>query len=104
MSAIDAPAELQDNTQLEALARSEASLHLPALTPHERFVAGPISTNVRLGRCSQPVKPSVSPGGQMRDRILVELSCPARNHLSQGQGSRVLEMCSADHHNMGKGL
>jgi flagella basal body P-ring formation protein FlgA len=75
-SAIDAPAELQDNTQLEALARSEASMHLPALTPHERLVAGPINPNTRLGRCSQQVKPSISAGGQMRDRILVELSCP----------------------------
>jgi flagellar basal body P-ring formation protein FlgA len=76
LSAIETPAELQDNSQLEALARSEASLHLPPLTPHERFVAGPINANTRLGHCSQPVKPSVSPGGHMRDRILVELSCP----------------------------
>jgi flagellar basal body P-ring formation protein FlgA len=76
LSSVDAPAELQDNVQLEAIARSEASLHLPALTAHERFVAGPISTSTRLGRCSQPVKPSVGSGGQMRDRILVELRCP----------------------------
>ncbi len=75
-SAAEAPAQFQDNSQLEALARSEAVLHLPALTPHERLAAGPISSGTRLGRCSQPVKPSVSAGGQMRDRILVELSCP----------------------------
>jgi flagella basal body P-ring formation protein FlgA len=68
--------EQEDHARLEALARSEASLHLPPLTPHERFVAGPIYVNAKLARCSQPVKPSVSPGGQMRDRILVELSCP----------------------------
>ena len=35
---------------------------------------------------------------------LVELRRPARNHLSQRQGRRVLEMRPADHHNMGKGL
>jgi flagella basal body P-ring formation protein FlgA len=74
--AADAPTDMQDNLQLEALARSEASLHLPVLTPHERLVAGPINTATRLAHCSQPVKPSVSAGGQMRDRILVELSCP----------------------------
>lgn len=75
-SAIETSGQLQDNAQLEALARSEASLHLPALTPHERLVAGPLSANTRLALCSQAVKPSVSPGGQMRDRILVQLSCP----------------------------
>lgn len=73
-SAVEAPAEIQDNSRLEATARTEASLHLPALTPHERLVAGPIKA--RLAHCNQPVKPSVGPGGQMRDRILVELSCP----------------------------
>jgi flagella basal body P-ring formation protein FlgA len=51
-------------------------LHLPVLTSHERLVAGPIYVNSKLARCSQPVKPTVSPGGHMRDRILVELSCP----------------------------
>jgi flagella basal body P-ring formation protein FlgA len=76
-SALEASAAIQDNTQLEALARSEATLHLPALTPHERLTAGPISGSTRLARCDQPVKASVGPGGQMRDRILVELSCPA---------------------------
>ena len=38
-----------------------------------------------------------------RDR-LVELSRPARNHLSQSQRRRVLQMRAADHHDMGKGL
>ena len=76
VSAADAPGQLQDNAQLEALARSEASLHLPALTLHERMVAGPIGPSVRLAPCNQAVTPSVGPGGHMRDRILVELSCP----------------------------
>jgi flagella basal body P-ring formation protein FlgA len=74
--AAEEPGASQDNAQLETLARSEASLHLPPLTPHERLVAGPISANTRVARCNQPVKPSVSAGGHMRDRILVELSCP----------------------------
>ncbi len=38
-----------------------------------------------------------------RDR-LVELSRPARNHLAQRQGRRVLQMRAADHHDMGEGL
>jgi len=67
---------MEDNLQLEALARSEASLHLPALTSHERLAAGPINAATRLAHCSQPVRPSVGPGGQMHDRVLVELSCP----------------------------
>jgi flagella basal body P-ring formation protein FlgA len=74
-SALEASAEIQDNAQLEALARSEGTQHLPALTPHERLAAGPITG--RLAHCDQPVRASVGPGGQMRDRILVELSCPA---------------------------
>jgi len=76
VSALEAAAEIQDNTQLEALARSEAALHLPALTPHERLAAGPINGSTHLARCNQPVRASISAGGQMRDRILVELSCP----------------------------
>jgi flagella basal body P-ring formation protein FlgA len=75
-AAAEPAAEIQDTLQLEALARSEAALHLPALTPHERLVAGPLNAGMRLTRCNQPVKPSVGPGGQMRDRILVELQCP----------------------------
>jgi flagella basal body P-ring formation protein FlgA len=76
LGAADEPGAFHDHAQLEALARSEASLHLPPLTPHQRLVAGPISANTRVARCDQPVKPSVSGGGQMRDRILVELICP----------------------------
>jgi flagella basal body P-ring formation protein FlgA len=74
-SALDSSPEIQDNAQLEALARSEATLNLPALT-HQRLAAGPIYGSTRLGRCNQPVKASVGPGGQMRDRVLVQLSCP----------------------------
>jgi flagellar basal body P-ring formation protein FlgA len=68
--------ELQDLGQLEALARSEAAHNLPPLTDRQRFIAGPIEAHVHLERCSQPVKPLVSSGGHMRDRILVELRCP----------------------------
>jgi flagella basal body P-ring formation protein FlgA len=71
-----AAADLQDNSQLEALARSEAALNLPPLTDRERLIAGPINEHVQLERCSLPVKPAVGAGGHMRDRILVELRCP----------------------------
>ena len=73
-------ADLQDIPQLEALAKSEAALQLPALTGKQRFVVGPIDPHLQLERCSQPVKPMVGPGGHMRDRILVELRCPAPPH------------------------
>jgi flagellar basal body P-ring formation protein FlgA len=70
-------ADLQNIPQLEALAKSEAALQLPALTSRQRFVVGPIDPHLQLERCSVPVKPVVSPGGHMRDRILVELRCPS---------------------------
>lgn len=69
-------ADLQDVPSLEALAKSEAALQLPALTDKQRFVVGPIDPRLALERCSLPVKPMVGPGGHMRDRILVELRCP----------------------------
>jgi hypothetical protein len=68
--------EMQEIGPLEALARSEAALQLPALTDRERFVVGPIDPRLQLQRCSLPVKPVIAPGGHMRDRILVELRCP----------------------------
>jgi flagellar basal body P-ring formation protein FlgA len=69
------PSNLQDLRQLEALAQAEAARQLPPLTAHERLVAGPIEDHVRLEHCGQAVKPGVSPGQHMRDRILVELKC-----------------------------
>lgn len=69
--------EIEDLSHLEALARNEAALRLPPLTDRQRLIAGPIEAHVRLGRCSQPITPTVSAGGHMRDRILVELRCPA---------------------------
>jgi len=65
----------QDLGQLETLARSEATSQLPPLTDRQRFVVGPLNPHLHLTRCSRPVTPAVSPGGHMRDRILVELRC-----------------------------
>lgn len=75
-AAAPADYDLQDIGALEALAKTEAALNLPPLTDRERLVAGPINEHVQLARCSLPVKPMVSPGGHMRDRILVDLRCP----------------------------
>jgi flagella basal body P-ring formation protein FlgA len=68
-------AEHQDIAQLEALARSEATVQFPALTEKQRFLVGPIQPNLQLDRCSAPVQPIVGPGKHMRDRVLVELRC-----------------------------
>jgi flagella basal body P-ring formation protein FlgA len=68
-------AEHQDIAQLEALARSEATVQFPPLTERQRFLVGPIQPNLQLDRCSSPVKPIVGPGRHMRDRVLVELRC-----------------------------
>lgn len=67
--------DFQDIAPLEALARSTALVDLPALTSAQRLQVGPIEPRLQLARCAQPVKPSISPGGHMRDRILVELRC-----------------------------
>jgi flagella basal body P-ring formation protein FlgA len=68
-------AEHQDIAQLEALARSEATVQFPPLTDRQRFLVGPIQSNLQLDRCGSPVKPVVGPGKHMRDRVLVELRC-----------------------------
>jgi flagella basal body P-ring formation protein FlgA len=68
-------AEHQDIAQLEALARSEAAVQFPPLTERQRFVVGPIQSNLQLDRCSSPVAPIVGAGKHMRDRVLVELRC-----------------------------
>jgi flagellar basal body P-ring formation protein FlgA len=73
-------ADLQDIAQLEAMAKSEAALHLPPLTDRQRLVGGPIDPHTQLERCDLPVKPVVSAGGHMRDRILVELRCAGTAH------------------------
>jgi flagellar basal body P-ring formation protein FlgA len=75
-ASLPALAEPEDSAQLETIARAEAALHLPPLTPNQRFIVGPIDPHLELERCAAPVKPVVGPGGHMRDRILVELRCP----------------------------
>ena len=72
----------QDVAQLESVARTEAALHLPPLKDNQRFIVGPIDAHLQLERCSAPVKPVVGPGGQMRDRILVELRCPVNGSVN----------------------
>src|SRR5580658_6348417 len=69
-------ADRQDVAQLEALARSEAALQFPPLTERQRFVAGPVDPRLQLDRCNLPLKPIVSPGQHMRDRVMVEVRCP----------------------------
>jgi flagellar basal body P-ring formation protein FlgA len=69
--------DLQDIPPLEALAKSEALRQLPALTERQRLIVGPIDAHLKLQRCGSPVTPVVSPGGHMRDRIVVELRCPS---------------------------
>jgi flagellar basal body P-ring formation protein FlgA len=72
--------DFQDIAPLEALAKSEALRQLPALSDRQRFIVGPIDAHLKLERCGLPVTPVVSPGGHMRDRIVVELRCPSASH------------------------
>jgi flagellar basal body P-ring formation protein FlgA len=75
-AAAPALCEPQDIAQLESIARTEAALNLPPLAENQRFVVGPIDAHLQLEHCGAPVKPVVTAGGHMRDRILVELRCP----------------------------
>jgi flagella basal body P-ring formation protein FlgA len=75
-AAAPALCEPQDAAQLESIARTEAALNLPPLTQNQRFIVGPIDPHLQLEHCGAPIKPVVSSGGHMRDRILVELRCP----------------------------
>ncbi|HMK86758.1 MAG TPA: flagellar basal body P-ring formation chaperone FlgA [Steroidobacteraceae bacterium] len=75
LAAAASGADWQDLEQLEALAKAEAALHLPPLTPSQRLVAGPLDSHLQLERCRAPVKPLIGAGGHMRDRILVQLRC-----------------------------
>jgi flagella basal body P-ring formation protein FlgA len=68
-------AEVQEVSRLEALAKSEAALHLPPLSDRQRFLVGPIPQPVQLEHCPDGVKPSVGPAPHMKDRVLVELRC-----------------------------
>lgn len=77
-----AAAALEPASTLEAIARDQAVLRLPPLTPRQRLVVGPLDPHLELTRCSAPVEPVVGPGGHPRDRITVELRCAApRWHL-----------------------
>jgi flagella basal body P-ring formation protein FlgA len=76
LAAAPALSEPQDIAQLEAIAKSEATLQLPPLAENQRLVIGPIDAHLQLEHCSAPIKPVIGPGGHMRDRILVELRCP----------------------------
>jgi flagellar basal body P-ring formation protein FlgA len=66
--------DLQDISQLEALAKSEAAAQLPPLTERQRFLVSPIQPYLKLERCNQPVG-AVASAHHMRDRIMIELRC-----------------------------
>jgi flagella basal body P-ring formation protein FlgA len=69
-------ADLQDISDLEALAQSTAALELTAPNDRQRFLVGPIEPHLQLSRCTQPIRHGIGPGRHMPDRVLVELRCP----------------------------
>jgi len=69
-------ADLQDISDLEALAQSTAALELAAPNDRQRFLVGPIEPHLQLSRCTQPIRHGIGPGRHMPDRVLVELRCP----------------------------
>ncbi len=65
--------EQQDLKQLETLAKTQAALQFPPLTERQRFLVGPIDT--QLQKCQRPIRPVVASAVHMRDRVTIELIC-----------------------------
>lgn len=74
-----ASGELQDVSQLDALARSAAQRELPALTDKQRLEVGPLQPRLQLERCENAVKSSVAPGLRIAGRVVIELRCDGRS-------------------------
>jgi flagella basal body P-ring formation protein FlgA len=66
---------IQDVTQLEALAGTEAARQLPPLSDKQRMQVGPIAPGLQFPRCASGVTAAVAPGLQVRGRVLIELHC-----------------------------
>jgi flagella basal body P-ring formation protein FlgA len=77
-----AAGESQDIAQLETLAKSAAAQELAPLTDRERFIVGPIQSNLELQRCNS-LKPIIGTAHHMKDRVTIELRCagPTAWHL-----------------------
>ena len=73
---VRAAAELTDAQRMEALARVAAAQELPPLTDRQRFVIGPIESDLQVPKCSQPIRPVISSPHHMKDRVTIELRCP----------------------------
>ena len=67
--------DLQDIAELENLAKSEAARQFPSLTDRQRFLIGPIESNLELERCREPVRVTLASAHHMQDRATLELRC-----------------------------
>ncbi len=78
-----AATDLQDISQLEAVAQAAGARELPPLTNRQRFLIGPLQPHLQLQRCAGPVKPVIGTARHMQDRVTVELRCagPSAWHL-----------------------
>jgi flagella basal body P-ring formation protein FlgA len=76
-AAAAAATELQDISQLEELARTEAQRLLPPLKQGQRLQIGPIQPTLRLPRCDS-ARSARAPGLQVPGRTLIELRCEGR--------------------------
>jgi flagella basal body P-ring formation protein FlgA len=76
-----APGAAEDNAAaanralLESLVRSEASRQFPPLTKRQRFLIGPIASNVEIPHCNQPIRAMPPPAHHMPDRVTIEVRC-----------------------------
>jgi flagella basal body P-ring formation protein FlgA len=70
-----AAAELTDAARMEALVRLAAAQELAPLTDRQRFVIGPIDSNLEVPKCSQLIRPIVASPHHMKDRVTIELRC-----------------------------
>jgi flagella basal body P-ring formation protein FlgA len=63
--------------QLKATAEREATQRLPPLAAGQRLETGPIDPRLRLAQCAVPLSAKPGPGMASRDRLIVEVQCPA---------------------------
>jgi flagellar basal body P-ring formation protein FlgA len=75
LSGAHAAAELNDAARMEALVRIAAAQELAPLTDRQRFVIGPIDSDLQVPKCSQPIRPIVASPHHMKDRVTIELRC-----------------------------
>jgi flagella basal body P-ring formation protein FlgA len=63
--------------RIEGAVRQYAQQQWPEPGPGRRLIVGPVDERLRLPRCAQELAVQKAPGSVVRDRLMVQVSCPA---------------------------